>query len=221
MELGHVEIVRVDADHREQAIAVRLAARGAQRLEHRHGLGRADLGRVIVQEPVLDVRERGVRHRRAQAITGALELGARLLRELARALRQALGVLDPGEEQEALTAPERLIERGEVALTLADGGARLLVVAEQVLDLAGDRLAQRLAEHVAERLELEERAAHQREPFGARPLLARQVAEQALAVRDVLGVTELLEARARELARRCSPPPSARRDGAPPLASGS
>src|SRR5262249_5360770 len=55
------------------------------------------------------------------------------------------------------------------------------------------------AEHVAEAFEGVQRAPHELKPFGGRALLAREVAEQALAMRDVLGVAELLEAGAREL----------------------
>ena len=62
------------------------------------------------------MRDRRVRLRGAQAIAGALELGARLLGQAPRALRRALGVLDPAEQQQALPAAERLIERREVAL---------------------------------------------------------------------------------------------------------
>jgi hypothetical protein len=85
---------------------------------------------VEVQEAVLDVRERSVRLCGTQAIAGTLELGARFLRQAARAFGRALGVVDPAQEQQALATTERLIERGKVPFTLLDRDARVLVTTQ-------------------------------------------------------------------------------------------
>ncbi len=77
--------------------------------------------------------------------------------------------------------------------------ARFFVAAEQVLNFAGDGLALGLAERVVLLDEHLVRALGELEAFGGAALVARQVALQPQAMRDVLGVTELLEARAREL----------------------
>src|SRR5687767_15822036 len=101
-----------------------------------------------VRQPMLDVGERGVDLRQAQPVTRLIELGARLQREPARALGGTLRVIDPGQEEQALPAPERLPELGEVSFGVLNVVSSVHVVAEQILDLARDRLALSLAEQL-------------------------------------------------------------------------
>src|SRR6187551_3523824 len=135
-----------------------------------------------VHQAMLDVRDRYVGLRGAEAVAGALELVARFLCQPARAIRRTFGVLDPAEQQQALAAPDRLIQRREVALAALDRESRALVVAELELDLARDRLAQRLAKHVVTFFEDRKRLLDQLETLVIAALLAHQVALQAQAV---------------------------------------
>src|SRR4051812_37676945 len=111
-------------------------------------------------------------------------------------------MLDPRQQQQALAAPERLTQGGEVPLTALDRAARFFVTAEQILNFAGHCLALGLAERVVLLDEHLMRALRELEAFGRAALVAREVPEQAQAVRNVLGIAELFEARARELGER-------------------
>jgi hypothetical protein len=55
VELGALEIVGVEANHREQSLAGRLTARCAQGFERRERLERALFRAVEVGKPVLDM----------------------------------------------------------------------------------------------------------------------------------------------------------------------
>ncbi len=199
MELRGVRVVGVDADHREQALALGLTARRAQALEQARRLLRTLGGAEEVHQPVLDVRERSVRLREAEPVAGALELAPGLDGEPPRALGRALVVIHPGEHEQALAAPERLVHRREVLLAAARDLPRPVVVAEQVLDPRGDRLALGEAEHVAESREELVRLPDEPETFGRVTALARQVTEQPQAMPEVLLIAQALEALASEL----------------------
>ena len=66
---------------------------------------------------------------------------ARLREQLAAALEPADGLLDEGQQDEALRAPEHVAHFGAALDRLDQRGARPGVVAEQVVDLAEDDLA--------------------------------------------------------------------------------
>src|SRR3954463_12637386 len=108
-------------------------------------------------------------------------------------------MFDPRQQEQALSATKCLPESREIAFAALDGATRFFVAAEQVLDFTRDGLALGLAERVVLLDEHLVRALGELETFGGAALIAREVTLQAQAVRDVLGIAELFEARASEL----------------------
>ena len=87
--LGGVVLVGVEGDHREQALARRLAARVLHLAKAgSRGEGARSCAREV-EAPVVGVPERHVALRDAEAIADAIELGARLREEVAPALEAA------------------------------------------------------------------------------------------------------------------------------------
>src|SRR5690606_26744887 len=135
----------------------------------------------------------------ADAVAGALELRPRLVGQPPRALRDPLGVFDPAEQQQALSTAQGLAELGEVLFAGRHHFARAVVAAEQILDLADDRLALGLPAHVLQLDEDLARALGELQALDVGAAFTREVPEQAQAVREALAIPQLLERGAGDL----------------------
>jgi hypothetical protein len=102
-------------------------------------------------------------------------------------------VFEPAEQEQALSAPERLFELGKVPLAELARASSFVVVAEHVVDLADGRFALGLPLDVAE---LDENTVGLLDELKSRrriALLAAQLPEQPQCLREVLLVAGLLE----------------------------
>src|SRR5262249_15975205 len=151
-------------DHREQPLACRLPPRVLQLTERRPRRERPRPRSIHLERAVIRVPEDDVALREAEAITDAVELGARLHQELARVLEAADGGGDHRQQDQTLRPAQRIAGLAAPLTRFAQELSRARVLSEEIVDLAEDDHRLRAARAVAELLEIRERERHLQPP---------------------------------------------------------
>ena len=94
-----IRFVTIDANHRQQTLAVRLVLERSKRTKRGQCVLRSAVGTVVVEQAVFNTCQRQIGQSGSQAITGALELSTRFRRATAGLFDLPLGLLNRSEQE--------------------------------------------------------------------------------------------------------------------------
>jgi hypothetical protein len=191
VSLGFLSAVRVDRNHGEQSAASGLASGRSEGFEGEESFFRTNLGRLQVQHPMFNVRQRCVGLGGAQAIAYLFEFRPSLKSEPSRSFDCSFGMFDPTSQEETLSSSEGLLKGGEVTFASGHVLSCTLEIAEEVADLGEHSLCLRLSEFVAELLEGVQCGLRRLLSFYRIAKIRTDMTEHSLAVGDVLAIADL------------------------------